>query len=52
MTPARRGHRGGGAMANAGICTEASVNHCGVHCNTPDIGVVYRLGLGLGLGLG
>ena len=36
-----RGHRGGGAVASAVICTEVTGNHCGVHVETPDIRVVY-----------
>ena len=41
MTPRGRCHRGRRAMANAGICTEASGNHCRVHCNMPYTQVVY-----------
>ena len=32
-------------MANAGIFKEAAGNHCGVHCYTPDLIVVYRGGV-------
>ena len=44
IAPVRRGHRGGGAVANAGIYREAAGNQCGLYCNTTKIQVVYRGG--------
>ena len=41
IPPGKRGHIGSGSVYNAGIYTDASGNHCGVHCNMPDLLVLY-----------
>ena len=45
------GHRGGGAMDNAGIGTEATGNHCEVHYVTNDLQFVYWDGADSGVQL-
>ena len=42
MPPGRRGHIVGGDVVNVGICMEVIGIHCRVHCNTPNLRVVYQ----------
>ena len=39
--PNRRDHKSGGSMTNSGIFMEAAGNRYGVHCDMPDLRVVY-----------
>ena len=41
MVPSGKGHRCGGSVNNAVICTEMEVNHCGVYFDMPYIRAVY-----------
>ena len=41
MVSGGRGHIGNRAVANARICMEVSGNHCGVHCGTSNLLVLY-----------
>ena len=41
MPPDGRGHICGRSVTNLGIFTDATDNHCIVHCNTTDIIDVY-----------